>query len=44
MNKKQYMAYQTPALDLLEIVVEQGFEVSSGGTIEDAETDNWGDY
>ena len=35
-------AYEMPMLTVEEIAVEQGFTVS--GSIEDAETDQWGDY
>ena len=42
MNKMPYFPYQAPQLTVLDLAVEQGFTVS--GTIEDAETDQWGDY
>ena len=42
MNKTPYFRYQAPQLEVLDLAVEQGFVVS--GTIEDAETDQWGEY
>ena len=34
--------YETPAVEVEEMAVEQGFTVS--GTIDNAESDQWGDY
>ena len=34
--------YEMPTVEVEEIAVEQGFTVS--GTIDNAETDQWGDY
>ena len=36
--------YEMPAIEVAEIAVEQGFEVSGGGNIDDVPTDNWGEY
>lgn len=36
--------YEKPIVEVAEIAVEQGFEVSGGGSIEDVPADNWGEY
>ena len=37
-------AYETPMLEVVTIAVEQGFNVSGGGTIEKVPSDEWGEY
>lgn len=37
-------AYETPMLEVVAIAVEQGFNVSGGGTIDEVPSDQWGDY
>ncbi len=49
MNHKKKMlfngeGYEAPAVQVLDIAVEQGFTASGKGNIEDGKVDNWGDY
>ena len=37
-------AYETPMLEVVAIAVEQGFNVSGGGTVEKVPSDEWGEY